>query len=448
MDYKNFEHHIANTLKSEELAIDIQGLINDIHGKKKKRRVGFIWLWIFLGVLLLGSGTVLVSKEMNKSIQSESASADIIANISIPSVLVEKQEKSLEKITIENSASIGRNQMTATKDKNVFLKRQMIAANTITVDKSSLSTSILAEYMKEERNEVPISMHESNVVEMAHRETNLTTTLKTKQVLPLHAYQNKLPFISRDKIVCPTFSNNGKLYLEIIPEVGAFLPIKKLENNSTEPNSVFNQRNTDEKSLEGVNAGLYMRLSKEKSPFYIKAGLSWSRLSEKMPLTYSYTRKDTTQGIISVTVSQTGDTITYIYGDIIQERKISGNKTKHYSISMLDLPLSIGAEKRFGSWFAGVEAGLILNISMKSSGNLLVSDTSFAAINTPIEYFKRSVGLSYFGGIHVGKEFNNAGRLFLAARARFIPDSFSTDQNRIRQSYHFIGLNVGYVYTF
>ena len=80
-----------------------------------------------------------------------------------------------------------------------------------------------------------------------------------------------------------------------------------------------------------------------------------------MPLTYSYTRKDTTQGIISVTVSQTGDTITYIYGDIIQERKISGNKTKYYSISLLDLPMAIGAEKRFGSWFAGVEAGLSLN---------------------------------------------------------------------------------------
>ena len=36
-----------------------------------------------------------------------------------------------------------------------------------------------------------------------------------------------------------------------------------------------------------------------------------------MNLEYSYIKRDTTQGIISITVSQTGDTITTIYGDII-----------------------------------------------------------------------------------------------------------------------------------
>jgi len=167
-----------------------------------------------------------------------------------------------------------------------------------------------------------------------------------------------------------------------------------------------------------------------------------------MPLSYSYSRKDTTQGIISVTVSQTGDTITYIYGDIIQDRKISGNKTRHYSISMLDIPISAGVEKRYGRWSAGVEGGLVFNVSMKSSGSILASDTSFVNLDISSNHFKSSLGLSYFGGIHIGRDFHKAGRLFLAARARYIPESFSSDQNRIRQTYHFIGLNLGYVYTF
>ena len=448
MEYRNFEQHIANTLKSEELTLDIQGLINDIHGKKKRRKGGFIWLWAVLGVLLLGSGAVLLNKENKKDNPTELTLGNYIANKTMPISTDNNEEKTIVSITSDNSAKIESDKMTvknSKKDSPIWKRNVSSNFNTA---KSLMTIDIFNENIIDEEKLEKTVIQEDVDLKLGQRSDNNISALKNKDGFSFIALQKKQPFISRDKIVCPTFSNSGKLYLEIIPEVGVFLPIKKLENKSTEVNNVFNQRNSEEKSLEGINAGLYSKLSKEKSPFYIKAGLSWSRLSEKMPLTYSYTRKDTTQGIISVTVSQTGDTITYIYGDIIRERKISGNKTKHYSISMFDLPMAIGAEKRFGSWFAGVEAGLSLNISMKSAGNILVSDTSFTSIDAPKEYFKQSVGLSYFGGIHIGKEFNNAGRLFLAARVRFIPDSFSSDQNRIRQSYHFIGLNFGYVYTF
>lgn len=444
MEYNTFEQHISGSLRSEEVTLDIQGLIDDIHGKKKKRRTGFIWLWAVLGMVLLGSGTILVSKMVNKDIPSQLASEELMVNNAVTNISEVKPENNI----LNNSPIANNNHIPTKKNIKVSSEWMVTDSDHISVDKDMASTSVLDENMAVEKLENSMNIYETNLSEMAQRKINLTAALENKNILSIQAIENKPPFIGRDKIVCPTFSNNGKLYLEIIPELGAFLPIKNLENSSVEPNNVFTKRNTDEKSLEGLNAGLYLRLSKEKSPFYIKAGLSWSRLSEKMPLTYSYTRKDTTQGIISVTVSQTGDTITYIYGDIIQERKISGNKTKHYSISMLDLPMAVGAEKRFGSWFAGIEAGLYLNLSMKSTGNLLASDTSFVSIDTPVEYFKRSIGLSYFGGIHVGKEFKNAGRIFLAARARFIPESFSTDQNRIRQTYQFAGLNLGYVYTF
>lgn len=37
MEFKKFEQQIAETLSSDELGLDIQELINDIHGKKKKK---------------------------------------------------------------------------------------------------------------------------------------------------------------------------------------------------------------------------------------------------------------------------------------------------------------------------------------------------------------------------------------------------------------------------
>ena len=326
MEYRNFEQHIANTLKSEELVLDIQGLINDIHGKKKRRKGGFIWLWAVLGVLLLGSGAVLLNKGNKKDNTTESTPDNYIANKSTPISTDNNEEKTKERITSDNSIKLSRGQMEVKNSKKVPPIWQTDVSSNINTAKIVLATTILAENIIEEEKFETIDINENVDLKLGQRLGNNISALENKDGLSILAQQKKHPFISRDKIVCPTFSNNGKLYLEIIPEVGVFLPIKKLENKSTEVNNVFNQRNSGEKSLEGINAGLYLKLSKEKSPFYIKAGLSWSRLSEKMPLTYSYTRKDTTQGIISVTVSQTGDTITYIYGDIIQERKISGNK--------------------------------------------------------------------------------------------------------------------------
>ena len=72
MEFKKFEQQIAETLSSDELGLDIQELINDIHGKKKKRRAGFIWLWTALGVMLISGGMILTGMTFNKYKKSES----------------------------------------------------------------------------------------------------------------------------------------------------------------------------------------------------------------------------------------------------------------------------------------------------------------------------------------------------------------------------------------
>jgi hypothetical protein len=254
--------------------------------------------------------------------------------------------------------------------------------------------------------------------------------------------------LQSDKIICPSFSNRNKLYFEIIPELGIFYPFKKLGFTGSELENKFSLRDKNEFSLEGLQVGLYGRIRKEKSPFYLSAGLTYSTLTEKMSLKYNYTKTDTVQGIISITVSQSGDTITTIYGDIVREHKISGNKIAHYSFQLIDLPIAFGYEKTMDQWVFGIEAGISLNLSLKSKGNILASDTSFINIENVQNDFNRSLGLSYFGGLLVGREFNDFGRLYLATRFRYIPETFSSSQNRINQNYHFAGLNLGYIVRF
>ncbi|MFZ1749443.1 MAG: hypothetical protein WAU01_04605, partial [Saprospiraceae bacterium] len=250
------------------------------------------------------------------------------------------------------------------------------------------------------------------------------------------------------KINCPTFSNSHRLSIALVPEVGVFLPMKQLTNTSSENNTVFGLRDKDERSLEGLSAGLFAQVRMENIPIYIKVGASMSRLTEQMRLDYAYTRQDTSRGIISITQSQTGDTITAIYGDIITERKFSGNKTRHYALSLADLHIGIGIEKRMGNWFAGIEGGAILNLSLRASGSILATDTSFVDLDLVPNHYKSSIGWSYYGAVSVGSDFSEHSRAYLSLQARMNPGSFSTDAGMTRQTYDFVGLNIGYVHSF
>jgi hypothetical protein len=163
-----------------------------------------------------------------------------------------------------------------------------------------------------------------------------------------------------------------------------------------------------------------------------------------MKLAYNYTKKDTTFGIISITKSQSGDTITTIYGDIITDIRKSGNKIVHHSFRMYDIPISLGYEKRLKNWVLGGELGGIININATSSGHTLTNDTSFTSVMRPITYFKNNFGLSYFGGLSIGHDFGNLGRFAVTARYRVNPSSFASNQNNVSQQYRFFSLNLGY----
>lgn len=449
MEYNKFERQIANTLRQDEVELDINALIVGIHGEKKKDRKWFL-LWFFMiGSILVASGVVYVSSNHTQ------AESNVDAKENSKSVALSGSNHSLTQ-TSQNQKDIftsthnNNNQLTATssnildnKNTNSLLKSKSLnkkGKTQSTVQHNSSSKSALATTNFTEQQNTSSDIQESKPeITRTINDMNLLSNLSSNIIFDR-------PQVVTDKVVCPTFSSRHRWYIELIPEIGYFRPLKTLENSTGEQNSVFDLRNKNEKTLEGIQAALYLQLRKQKSPFYLKAGLSYARLTEKMQLDYCYTKLDTTRGIISVTVSQTGDTVTTIIGDIITESRLSGKKVAHHSFSLYDIPVAIGYEKKMGRWSFSIEGGVMLNLSMQASGSTLVSDTSFASV-APNQY-RTNVGLSYFGGLSVGRDFNRLGRIYLATRARFIPNTFTTDAQRFRQSYNFVGLHLGYVYTF
>jgi len=451
MEYNKFERQIANTLRKDEVALDINALIDGIHGNKKKDRKWML-LWFFvINSFLVASDVVYVSSsqtlaESNVDVKENSTSvATSESNLSLTEN-IQNQDNIIHYINNDNNqlASASSN-ILANKNTNSILKSKSLykkGKTQSTVQHNSSSKSALGTTNFTEQQNASSDIKES--------EPEITRTLN--DINPLSNLSSNIifdrPQVMTDKVECPTFSSKHKWYIELIPEIGYFRPLKTLENTTGEQNNIFDLRNKNEKTLEGIQAALYLQLRKQKSPFYLKAGLSYARLTEKMQLDYSYTKLDTSRGIISVTISQTGDTVTTIIGDIITENKLSGKKVAHHSFSLYDIPIALGYEKKMGPWSLGIEGGVMLNLSMQASGSTLVSDTSFVAVDASPNQYRTNVGLSYFGGLNVGRDFHRIGRFYLAARARFIPTTFTTDAQRFRQSYNFVGLHLGYVYTF
>lgn len=243
---------------------------------------------------------------------------------------------------------------------------------------------------------------------------------------------------------CPTFDRRAPFTFEIIPEIGYFKPLKTLSNNFSEPSEIFDLRKNHEKSLEGLQAALYGRLNLGDMPLYLQSGLYYTRTSERMNLEYSYIRRDTTYGIISITRSPTGDTVTTIYGDIIRETRVSGTSVGHHYLQTLDIPLIIGYEIPMGRFIFGLEGGLFFNIFLKSSGRLLDSPATFANVEDTGN-FKSSLGLNYMVAANISTELG-PGRIYLAGRYRHFPNAFSNDGVLIRQEYSQAGLHLGYIF--
>ena len=494
MKYLDFEKHIKNELRGSTEAVQMDALLASLNlGKKKPNRKGFA-LWMILPFLLLVisvfawkftnsksnidtdtnltqevSNVQTTAKEIYNSENENEENNNTIASFSnqaneknvdtdenISSRSTAKQ--SLESINLnsssENTDNTENTDNSINKSKGTTNDRSLIENQNTSSDPvieplkgSILNTSYI--YREEPKESTNQSKKKDETYSSAEIETK-----SSRRILSIADLNNSQEILNennvdgnlfkRMKINCPSFDNSG-WHMALIPEVGVFHPIKTLKNTSIEESAAFNERVKSESTLEGLEIGLYGMLVRDKVPMYLKAGASYSRISERMDLKYEYTEMDTTIGIISSTVSGNGDTITHIYGEIVTETTFKGSNRQHHYIHLFDIPISIGYTTYLAGLDIGIEAGVKVNFMTRATGNLLTSQNEYTnlALN---KLFKNRIGLSYFGGLMIGRNFGRFGDFYIAPRFTYFPNSFNNQNNSISQKYFNIGLNAGVVY--
>ncbi|MBK9257639.1 MAG: hypothetical protein IPM42_19440 [Saprospiraceae bacterium] len=470
MRYQDFESHIKNTMHNTELPLDITALITNIHAASKpvvvqKSKLGSRYLLLLL-LLTLFTGLAYRILNMNSQNPKEIPAAAIFnlneENQTTDAAINESVDKSENTPTADTEMKTVKADETS-RDPDLAKKNESRIKTSFSNRTNEKSKKYVARTSDTETayiNSITKKINAGNSAIMINDGDNYTITENSSisnftsdySIAKISGIDAKInysnagffgPGKGRSQIGCPTFDNSSGVRFEIIPEIGYFRPLKRLSNSGTEPSDVFTLRDRDEKSLEGLQAALYGRMSFKSVPLYLQAGVYYSRMTEQMNLKYSYTRLDTTQGIISITRSPSGDTITTIYGDIVTETKVSGESTAHHYFSLLDIPVSVGYEMYAGRFIVGIEGGLMFNVFMKSQGRLLNTTTTFEDLEN-VNPYKSGVGLSYFGSVSVGTHLG-PGRIYLAARYRHIPNDFTEPGAAISQGYSQAGLHLGYI---
>jgi hypothetical protein len=484
MKYLDFEKHIKNELNGSKDVVQMDTLLASLNlGKKQPKRKGFAF-WMILPFLLLTISFITWQTiGFNNNIESD-------PQLTKESSKVQPTEKEIftsenENKEINNSIASQDNSENFNEEvlTSSFAQRQTLdnnplnstSKNTInSINKPIETDNFRSFYEKDKLNNEPLgeplkvsSLNTSYIYKQDSEGSTLNTISEDKIIssveveakssrglLSIADLDNSLVSInennidgnlfSRMKINCPSFDNLG-WHMALIPEVGLFYPIKTLENNSPEVSEAFNERFSSETTLEGLELGLYGMLVRDNVPLYLKAGVSYSRISERMNLKYEYTEQDTTIGIISSTISANGDTITHIYGEIITETTFKGSNRQHHYIHLFDIPISIGFTTYLAGLDIGIEAGVKVNFMTRATGNLLTSRNEYTnlALN---KLFKKNIGISYFGGLMIGRNFGRFGDIYIAPRFNYFPNSFNNQNNNISQKYFNIGLNAGVVY--
>ncbi len=482
MKYLDFEKHIKKELEGSRETVQMDALLTSLNLGQKTKRAGFAY-WKIAPFLIL-TLSVFAWKFMdgyenkNDGFHTEKASAAVSSEEGVynSKASAENDNSTSEvetNVTLDtkndHSESINTNNINSTnttsnlndiptKNQGSEINKTPPANNTFPINNNKKSNQLHLNEASETINLNTSYVHPAKTsassspninstasatsAKISRNIENVSSLYKSIDALENENIDGKL--FSRMKINCPSFDNVG-WHMALIPEIGVFLPRKTLTKNDFEESAAFDERINSESTLEGIELGLYGMLVRDNIPLYLKAGVSYSRITERMDLKYEYIQLDTVVDIVSSTVSANGDTITHIYGDVVKETKFKGSNRQHHYIHLFDVPISVGYTTYIGGLDIGIEGGVKVNFMTRATGNLLTSQKDYTNLSLN-RMFKNRIGLSYFGGLMIGRNFGRFGDFYIAPRFTYFPNEFNNQNNPIDQKYFNIGLNAGVVY--
>ncbi len=471
MDYNKFEDHIKKTLHNREEAVDVSKIMGAVDASQKSGRKGLV---ILLATILLFSSFTVGYLVYDTDSEGLAAASESDVEQASHNILNSKDSRSEEERLQDRSMILQARDSEIHDQLNPATKQELSSSSSLqpstskVVDVASISTKVKYSSVTARKSQVTKSdnkfLRNDSFTETSARNSfesfNNVTFAKQEEAKSFNYKNESLEKIAIEKLVntgeilftgtpqnveCPSFNQNPWIF-EIGTIMGVSDPVKRFSINPTEINPALTSRAENEKSLEGLDLEFNLSAKRMRWPVFIKSGVSYSRWTERMSLEREYTEIDTVQGIISATVSQTGDTVTYIYGDIFIETDYDIKKKVHYYINRVNIPLSLVYEREFGDNAFQAELGASFNIRTFSAGSVYESENTFTPVNIG-NFFSSLTGVSYFTKAHYRRYISDHMFVGVLAHFHYLPAEFS-NRSSFSQKYLNYGLGIYGGYRF
>jgi hypothetical protein len=279
-----------------------------------------------------------------------------------------------------------------------------------------------------------IGLEKGNIEQIFLNTSNPLKQISANKISKL-SYKSVTP-----PIECPgdynTYKKNWYVEGFIAPEYVT----KKVFSNHTN-DAYLMKKDSVENMLFGVTAGVKFTKGLSNN-LYLKGGLQYSQLIEKMNLLQEKERKEITVITIKTETDINGNTITK--SDTTKQIQILyANSTKYSSYKNIELPISLGYEFYRRGFRASVNAGVIVNLSSWYSGKILDTNYQFISIKEKPGIYKQNVGFSLYGSISLIKPLSETAEIFAEPYFRYSLNNPKYNSYGFKQKFNAVGLALG-----
>lgn len=222
---------------------------------------------------------------------------------------------------------------------------------------------------------------------------------------------------------------------------GGGLSARQLTAREPDATNLLDLREETERSLEVVSLGFRLG-AKHRTGLGFQTGLQLSRMAEHMEFADQLVRQDSVYGIQALAVNPYGDT-TAIYGSVPLTTTTNIRKEYYNYYRFLDIPILLSYERQYGQWAFGAQAGVFLNLALKTKGQIFDVDYQGQdlAAQQP-ELFRSRVGLSYQLGLRAAYQIRPGWQLAVLPQLRWLP-SISAEGYPLEQRHRWLGVQAG-----
>lgn len=229
---------------------------------------------------------------------------------------------------------------------------------------------------------------------------------------------------------------------------GASFINRSLSTKDGSGNVLLQNRNQYESPLEASHYGISIGVE-YKDRFRFSSGIQQAVIAERLNFNETLTVVDSIIGVKVLRLNFVGDTIP-IMGNIPRTTTTKNQLKVYNTYKLIDIPVTIGYHYTFKEkWNVGVQAGILVNISLKTKGGIYDKMLQEVNIETnQSNIFKSKIGLNYHLGVSIGRSFSDKIELNFSPTVRFFPNDFSVQNYGLSQKYFLVGGDLGLRYRF